>query len=125
MAPLLYQSSIVPRSSNGDTEDAADFISSIATAVGPLILLFGELATKQFLSTSLCLSDNVLLAMGPIGIITVAVSTIRLIGSQWLRALIGRYVPLTSIKKRLLISLLLQIPRGPYTRGAGAAIIDV
>ena len=76
--------------SNAGTEDATDFFTSIATAVAPLLLLFGELATKQFLSLSLGWMDDVLLAMGPIGIVTIAVCTIRISGYRWLKAIIGR-----------------------------------
>jgi hypothetical protein len=73
-----------------DKEDATDFVTSIATAVGPLFILFGELATKQFLSLSMGWADNILLAVGPIGILIVATSSIRIAGYRWLKAVIGR-----------------------------------
>lgn len=73
-----------------NSRDATDFISSLATAVGPLLILFGELAIKQFLSVSLGWTDSILLAMGPIGIITVVVSTIRVSGHRWLKIVTGR-----------------------------------
>ncbi|KAF7563158.1 hypothetical protein G7046_g989 [Stylonectria norvegica] len=45
--------------------------------LAPLLTLFGEQVTKQFLSVSLGWADNVLLAAGPVGIMTIMVSTIR------------------------------------------------
>ena len=56
----------------------------------PLLTLFGEQITKQFLSTSLGWADGILLAMGPIGIMTVIVSAIRVGGIRQLKALVGR-----------------------------------
>ncbi|KAK2771118.1 ankyrin repeat protein [Colletotrichum kahawae] len=44
----------------------------------------------QFLSLSMGWADNVLLAMGPLGIITIVVSTIRISGGRRLKSLIGR-----------------------------------
>lgn len=73
-----------------DEDDGTDLISTIVTAVAPLLVLFGELATKQFLSLSMGWKDDILLAMGPIGIITIIVSTIRIGGFPWLRAIVGR-----------------------------------
>lgn len=56
----------------------------------PLITLFGEQVTKQFLSESLSIWDNVIFAMAPLGILTAVVSAIRVRGSPSLRAFIGR-----------------------------------
>lgn len=70
--------------------DWSDFINVIGTAAGPLITLFGEQATKQFVSMSRGWADNILLATGPIGIITIIVSAIRIGGPPWLKSLIGR-----------------------------------
>ncbi|KAF1983030.1 hypothetical protein K402DRAFT_466280 [Aulographum hederae CBS 113979] len=70
--------------------DWTDFINTIGTAVGPLITLFGEQATKQFVSVSMGWADNILLSMGPIGIITVIVSAIRVGGYRWLKSILGR-----------------------------------
>lgn len=90
MAATTNTTAVPVPGSNTDKEDATDLITSMATAVGPLVILFGELATKQFLSLSMGWKDDVLLAVGPIGIITVAVSTIRISGFRWLKAIIGR-----------------------------------
>lgn len=55
-----------------------------------LLALFGEQVTMQFMSQSMGWSDNVILAMVPIGIITSVISAIRVGGPTWLKAIIGR-----------------------------------
>ncbi|RDW76457.1 ankyrin repeat domain-containing protein [Aspergillus mulundensis] len=67
-----------------------DFSNNLATDLSPLIALFGEQATKQFLSESLSPLDNFIFAMAPLGILTAVVSAIRVCGSSSLRAFIGR-----------------------------------
>lgn len=49
-----------------------------------------EQVTKQFLTMSLGWADNVLLSMGPLGILTIVVSAIRVGGVRRLKALVGR-----------------------------------
>jgi hypothetical protein len=44
----------------------------------------------QFMSQSLGWDDNFILAMVPLGIITIVVSAIRVGGPMWLKALVGR-----------------------------------
>jgi hypothetical protein len=44
----------------------------------------------QFMSGSMGWADNIILAMAPLGIITIVVSAIRVGGPSWLKALIGR-----------------------------------
>lgn len=56
----------------------------------PLIVLFGERLTKQFLSESISILDNVIFALSPLGILTAVVSVIRICGSSSLRAFVGR-----------------------------------
>lgn len=56
----------------------------------PLITLFGEQVTKQFLSESLDILDNFIFALAPLGILTAVVSVIRVCGTSSLRAFIGR-----------------------------------
>lgn len=46
--------------------------------------------TKQFLSQSTGWSDVIILAMAPLGIVTIVVSAIRVGGPSWLKAAIGR-----------------------------------
>ncbi|KAK6535083.1 hypothetical protein TWF281_006380 [Arthrobotrys megalospora] len=67
-----------------------DFTNNFATDLAPLITLFGEQVTKQFLSESLTIWDNIIFAMAPLGLLTAVVSVIRVCGSASLRAFIGR-----------------------------------
>ncbi|KAH7013118.1 hypothetical protein EDB80DRAFT_364139 [Ilyonectria destructans] len=70
---------------NGD-----DFSNNLLSDLGPLLALFGEQVTMQFMSQSMGWSDNVIMAMVPIGIITSIISAIRVGGPTWLKAIIGR-----------------------------------
>ncbi|KAK0710555.1 hypothetical protein B0T21DRAFT_387446 [Apiosordaria backusii] len=76
----------------GGDFDGNDFASNLFSDLAPLLALFGEQVTKQFLSMSLGWPDNVLLTMGPLGILTIVVSAIRVAGDEVpnLKALIGR-----------------------------------
>lgn len=56
----------------------------------PLLVLFGERLTKQFLSESINILDNIIFALSPLGILTTVVSVIRVCGGSSLRAFIGR-----------------------------------
>jgi ankyrin repeat domain-containing protein 50 len=56
----------------------------------PLITLFGEQVTKQFLSESVNVLDDIIFALAPLGILTGVVSAIRIRGNSSLRAFIGR-----------------------------------
>jgi ankyrin repeat domain-containing protein 50 len=67
-----------------------DFTNNLATDLTPLLALFGEVVTKQYMSESLTLLDNFIFAMLPLGIITAVVSAIRVCGGSSLRAFIGR-----------------------------------
>ncbi|PKK49368.1 hypothetical protein CI102_6016, partial [Trichoderma harzianum] len=67
-----------------------DFTNNLAMDLTPLTALFGEQATKQFLSESTTFLDNFLFAMAPLGILTGVVSAIRVCGGPSLRAFIGR-----------------------------------
>ncbi|KAJ4183328.1 hypothetical protein NW755_009819 [Fusarium falciforme] len=60
-----------------DEFEGHDFSNNLFSDLAPLLTLFGEQVTKQFLSMSMGWADNVLLAMGPLGIITTIVSAIR------------------------------------------------
>ncbi|EQB55518.1 hypothetical protein CGLO_04561 [Colletotrichum gloeosporioides Cg-14] len=62
----------------------------MATDLSPLLALFGEQVTKQFLSESISMLDNFIFAMAPLGIVTAVVSAIRVCGGPSLRAFIGR-----------------------------------
>jgi hypothetical protein len=67
-----------------------DFSNNFATDLAPIIVLFGEQASKQFLSESMSIWDNIIFGIAPIGIITAIVSVIRLYGNVSLKALVGR-----------------------------------
>ncbi|KAJ9263074.1 hypothetical protein DTO195F2_3052 [Paecilomyces variotii] len=71
-------------------DDWDDFTNNLATDLAPLISLFGEQVTKQFLSESLNVLDNYIFALAPLGILTAIVSVIRVCGNSSLRAFIGR-----------------------------------
>ncbi|RYP44867.1 hypothetical protein DL768_008730 [Monosporascus sp. mg162] len=79
---------LVPGVRAGD--DLSDFSNNLATDLGPLLALFGDSITVQYLSESTSFLDYFIFAMAPIGIITAIVSTIRVCGSPSLRAFIGR-----------------------------------
>ncbi|KAG7410811.1 hypothetical protein Forpe1208_v009908 [Fusarium oxysporum f. sp. rapae] len=66
-----------------------DFSNNLFSELAPLLSLFRKQVTKQFLSMSMGWADNTLLAMGPLGVITIVVSAIRVGGDKRLRALIG------------------------------------
>ncbi|KAI9658258.1 MAG: hypothetical protein M1821_002391 [Bathelium mastoideum] len=89
MAPATSANSSFPASS-ATANNWTDFFNTVGTAVAPIITLFGEQATKQFLSMSMGWADNILLSTGSIGILTVVVSAIRVAGYRWFKAIIGR-----------------------------------
>jgi hypothetical protein len=72
---------------NGD-----DLMDDLLSSLGPLLALFGGQVIRQFLSMSIGWADDVLLAIGSLGIVTVAVSAIRIRGSKTEKALIWRLV---------------------------------
>lgn len=74
----------------GAAADVDDFSNNLASDLGPLLSLFGDSMTKQFLSESITFLDYIIFAVAPIGILTAVVSAIRLCGSTALRAFIGR-----------------------------------
>ena len=71
-------------------DDLTDFSNNLATDLGPLLVLFGDSMTKQYLSESTSFLDYFIFAMAPIGVLTAIVSTIRVCGHSSLRAFIGR-----------------------------------
>lgn len=68
-----------------------DFSNNLFTDLAPLLALFGDQMTKQFLGMSMGWLDNAMLAICPVGILTVMVSAIRIGGTSKLKTLIGRY----------------------------------
>ncbi|KAF4966368.1 hypothetical protein FSARC_5938 [Fusarium sarcochroum] len=78
-------------SANNNQEFEGDeFSNNLFSDLAPLLTLFGEQVTKQFLSMSMGWADNVLLSMGPLGIMTIIVSAIRIGGDKKMKALVGR-----------------------------------
>lgn len=67
-----------------------DFANNIGSDLAPLITLFGEQVTNQYLSETLHWIDCVLFALAPLGIITAIVGAIRVGGGPGFRSLIGR-----------------------------------
>ena len=67
-----------------------DFSNNLATDLGPLVQLFGEPVTTQYLSEATTFIDYFIFAMAPIGILTAIISVIRVCGDSSLRAFIGR-----------------------------------
>ena len=67
-----------------------DFSNNLATDLAPILSLFGEQVTKQYLSECVSLIDCFIFAMAPMGILTAIVSLIRVCGSSSMRAFIGR-----------------------------------
>ena len=70
--------------------DTSNLAKGLFTDLSPLLALFGDEVTKQFLSMSLGFGDDLLLAIAPIGVITIIVSAIRVGGYPWMKTLIGR-----------------------------------
>jgi hypothetical protein len=64
--------------------------NNLLSDLAPLLALFGEQVTKPFLAMSMDWTDNILIALGPLGIMTILVSAIRIAGIKRLKALIGR-----------------------------------
>ncbi|KAF9768496.1 hypothetical protein IL306_014206 [Fusarium sp. DS 682] len=75
---------------NNETDFWDDFANNFATDLAPIIALFGEQVTKQFLSESTTILDVIIFAVGPLGIITAVVSCIRVSNSTFLKSIIGR-----------------------------------
>ncbi|KAJ3539079.1 hypothetical protein NM208_g5635 [Fusarium decemcellulare] len=71
-------------------DDGDDFSNNLFSDLAPLLALFGERVAMQFMSQSMGWADHFILAMAPVGIITIIVSAIRVGGPSWLKAIIGR-----------------------------------
>lgn len=71
-------------------DNLSDFSNNLFTDIGPLLVLFGESMTTQYLSESTSFLDYFIFAMAPIGILTAVVSAIRVCGHSSLRAFVGR-----------------------------------
>ncbi|KAL7936388.1 ankyrin repeat-containing domain protein [Trichoderma chlorosporum] len=87
-APFLFL--ILWLAGHVSADGGDDFANNLASDLGPIIALFGERVVMQFMSQAMGLTDCVLLAVAPIGAITIIVSAIRVAGPAWLRSFIGR-----------------------------------
>ncbi|KAI5777047.1 hypothetical protein EDC01DRAFT_624570, partial [Geopyxis carbonaria] len=86
-AEIILLCILIPNS-KADTGD--EFSNNLFSDLAPLLALFGEQVTKQFLSQSLNWVEHIIFACGPLGIITAVVSAIRVGGSKQFKAGIGR-----------------------------------
>lgn len=72
-------------------DDAGDsFTNNLLTDLAPILALFGEQVTKQFISRSLTVYECILFASCPIGIMTAVVSAIRVAAPNSWKAIVGR-----------------------------------
>ncbi|KAF5507636.1 hypothetical protein CGCA056_v013401 [Colletotrichum aenigma] len=85
---LLFFILLFARAVSADGGD--DFANNLFSDLEPLLALFGERVTMQFMSGSMGWADNIILAMAPLGIITAIVGAIRVGAPSWLKAVIGR-----------------------------------
>lgn len=67
-----------------------EFANNLATDLAPILQLFGEQVTKQYLAESTSVWDCIIFAMAPLGVLTAVVSVIRVCGGSQLKAFIGR-----------------------------------
>ncbi|KAI5809186.1 hypothetical protein BZA77DRAFT_348057 [Pyronema omphalodes] len=88
-APPAASTSYTPGNSSTATNEA-ELSNNLISDLAPLLALFGERFTQQFLSFSTSSVDSLLFALAPLGIITAIVGAIRVAGPSWLRALVGR-----------------------------------
>ncbi|EEU34422.1 uncharacterized protein NECHADRAFT_102067 [Fusarium vanettenii 77-13-4] len=70
--------------------DDSEFAFNFFTDIAPLLALFGEQFAAQFLSESLSFEDHIIIAIVPLGILTIIASAIRVQGPEIVRAFIGR-----------------------------------
>jgi hypothetical protein len=72
-------------------DDAGDsFTDNLLTDLAPILALFGEQVTKQFLSQTFTSWDCIIFAVCPIGLITAIVSAIRVAAPNSWKAIVGR-----------------------------------
>ena len=67
-----------------------DFANNLATDLAPILQLFGEQVTLQYLAESTSFLDCIIFAIAPLGVLTAVVSVIRICGDGALKAFIGR-----------------------------------
>ena len=67
-----------------------ELYNNLFTDLTPIVALFGEQVSKQFLAQSTTFTECLLFALAPLGILTGVVSAIRVGGYPWLKAVVGR-----------------------------------
>lgn len=67
-----------------------NFANNLGSDIAPLLALFGESVTTQYLNESFGILDSLIFALAPLGIITAIVAAIRVAGEPILRSLIGK-----------------------------------
>ncbi|KAI1742809.1 hypothetical protein F4680DRAFT_411795 [Xylaria scruposa] len=72
------------------TIDYDNVVNNAFSNFAPLLALFGDEVTKQFLAGSIYFPDVILLGVAPIGIIAIMTSAIRVSGNRLLKSFIGR-----------------------------------
>ncbi|OTA00586.1 hypothetical protein A9Z42_0008190 [Trichoderma parareesei] len=88
--PILAMLLMLWFAGRASADGGDDFANNLASDLGPIIALFGERVVMQFMSQAMGIADCILLAVAPIGAITVVVSAIRVAGPTWLKSFIGR-----------------------------------
>ncbi|KHO10746.1 hypothetical protein MAA_11655 [Metarhizium robertsii ARSEF 23] len=81
---------VITLAATSAADSGDDFSNNLFSDLAPLLALFGERVTMQFMSQSTGWADSIILAMAPLGIITIIASAIRVGGPSWLKAIIGR-----------------------------------
>ncbi|KAF3935729.1 hypothetical protein ABW19_dt0209048 [Dactylella cylindrospora] len=117
---LLFITFAIPPGVSAASWD--DFTNNFATDIAPLLTLFGEQVTKQFLSESLTIWDNIIFAMAPLGILTAVVSAIRVRGGPSLRAFIGRGQESQGVAEAELLSCTSETTSEVWTEGGIARV---
>lgn len=67
-----------------------NFANNLGSDIAPLLALFGESVTTQYLNESFGILDSLIFALAPLGIITAIVAAIRVAGEPIFRSLIGK-----------------------------------
>ncbi|KAG4418558.1 hypothetical protein IFR04_008269 [Cadophora malorum] len=73
-----------------NADGGSDFSHKLFSDLAPVLALFGEKFTQQFLSEAYSWLDCVIFSFAPLGIITAIVGAIRVAGYPWMRSVIRR-----------------------------------
>jgi hypothetical protein len=67
-----------------------DFSNNLLSDLAPILALFGENVANQYMSHSTSWIEDLIFAIGPLGIITAMSGAIRVGGPSYLQAIIDR-----------------------------------